>query len=216
MVSHIQETTPHPTLTAHQSQQQNHTNQNPSFSHPLTPLTTLHTSQRRDTISEGLNLDARGNARLVQWHLHPLNTSSRGIASPAQHHYTGKEPGTTSAKHVTQVAYSLNVHAATLYGTQVACTQHPFSPFRRQDAIVCGEQCWDELTTSAPTREMHTTKRRFLLHKHDTNNTTHSFPLVTCIGQQHTLAVTTVDATESKEQPAVQAQQLSGSTEART
>ena len=96
----------------------------------------------------------------------------------------------------------------------------PIFPLRRQDAIVCGEQCWTELTTAAlsagsqaPTRETHTTKRRFLAHKHHTDNTTHSFPLITCAGHKQPCAATTVDATDPVEQPAVLAQQPPGSTD---
>ena len=61
-----------------------------------------------------------------------------------------------------------------------------------------------------PERETHNNKRRFLTHKHHTSNTTHSFPLVTCVGQQQPCAGTTVDATEPVE-PTIQ--QPAGSTE---
>ena len=50
-----------------------------------------------------------------------------------------------------------------------------------------------------------TTKRRFFNHKHRTDNTTHSFPLITCAGQKQPGATTTVDATDPVEQPAASA-----------
>ena len=97
----------------------------------------------------------------------------------------------------------------------------PALPLRQQDdAIVCGEECWTELTAAArsagipaPERETHNTKRRFLAHKHHTTNTTHSFPLVTCAGHQQPCAAPTVDATEPVEQPTILAQQPPGSTD---
>jgi hypothetical protein len=96
----------------------------------------------------------------------------------------------------------------------------PTFPLRPQDAIVCGEQCWSELTTAAlsvrsqaPTRETHTTKRRFLTHKHHTANTTHSFPLITCAGHKQQCAATTVDTMDTVEQPAASALQSPGSTD---
>ena len=99
----------------------------------------------------------------------------------------------------------------------------PVFPLRQQDAIVCGEECWTELNAAAhsagipaPERETHDTKRRFLAHKHHTPNTTHSFPLVTCAGQQQPGAATTVDATEPVELPAAPAQQQPGSPNSNT
>jgi len=93
----------------------------------------------------------------------------------------------------------------------------PVFPLRQQDAIVCGEECWTELTEaarsagiSAPERETHNTKRRFLAHKHYTTNTTHSFPLVTCAGRRRPCAEPTLSATASEEQPIIQAQQPPG------
>ena len=90
---------------------------------------------------------------------------------------------------------------------------HTGFPLRQQDAIVCGEECWTELTAAArragipaPERETHDTKRRFLAHKHHTPNTTHSFPLVTCAGQQQSCAAPTVDATEPVDLPTGPAQ----------
>ena len=93
----------------------------------------------------------------------------------------------------------------------------PVFPLRQQDAIVCGEECWTELTAAAhsagipaPERDTHDTKRRFLANKHHTHNTTHSFPLVTCAGQQQSCATPIMDATEPVEQPATPAQQQPG------
>ena len=82
-------------------------------------------------------------------------------------------------------------------GTLTECTRcnivwhasclHPIPPFpiRTQDAIVCGQACWLELTEALrqegrphPTAELKTT-RQFLPRSHNTTNTTHSFPLVT-------------------------------------
>ena len=82
-------------------------------------------------------------------------------------------------------------------GTLTECTRcnivwhasclHPIPsfPIRPQDAIVCGQACWLELTDNLrqegkppPTAE-HTTTRQFLPRTHNTTNKTHSFPLVT-------------------------------------
>ena len=99
----------------------------------------------------------------------------------------------------------------------------PVFPLRQQDAIVCGEECWNELTAAAhsagipaPERETHDTKRRFLANKHHTHNTTHSFPLVTCAGQQQSCATPIMDATEPVEQPATPAQQQPDSPDSTT
>jgi hypothetical protein len=93
----------------------------------------------------------------------------------------------------------------------------PVSPLRQQDAIVCGEECWTELTAAARSagipaseRETHNTKSRFLAHKHHTTNTTHSFPLVTCAGHRRPCAEPTMSATEPEEQPTIRAQQPPG------
>ena len=98
-------------------------------------------------------------------------------------------------------------HASCLHPT-------PISPLRRQDAIVCSEQCWDELTTAAhgagmqtPTRETHTTKRRFMPHKHNNNNTTHPFPLITYAGSHPPPPGPSGTATTHIEQPVVQPEQ---------
>ena len=84
-------------------------------------------------------------------------------------------------------------------GTLTECTRcnivwhasclHPTPPFlvRTQDAIVCGQACWLELTDALsqegrpqPTKEnSSTTSRQFLPRTHSTPNTTHPFPLVT-------------------------------------
>ena len=107
-------------------------------------------------------------------------------------------------------------HASCLHPT-------PISPLRRQDAIVCSEQCWDELTaaalgagTQAPAREIHTTKRRFIPHKHNTNNTTHPFPLITYAGLHQPVPVPPGAAAAHIEQPVVQPEQPPEGTEART
>ena len=87
-------------------------------------------------------------------------------------------------------------HASCLHPT-------PTFPLRRQDAIVCSEQCWDELTTAAHGAGMlgrtndsgtvahgagtNTTKRRFIPYKHNTNNTTHPFTLITYAGSHQPL-----------------------------
>ena len=70
-------------------------------------------------------------------------------------------------------------HASCLHTTP------PF-PIRTQDAIVCGEACWLELTEALtqegrpnPTQEHSLPSRRFLPRTHSTSNTTHPFPLVT-------------------------------------
>ena len=82
-------------------------------------------------------------------------------------------------------------------GTLTECTRcnivwhasclHPIPsfPIRTQDAIVCGQACWLELTETLrqegkppPTAE-HNTTRQFLPRSHNTTNKTHSFPLVT-------------------------------------
>ena len=81
-------------------------------------------------------------------------------------------------------------------GTLTECTRcnivwhasclHPIPsfPIRPQDAIVCGQACWLELTDNLrqegkppPTAE-HNTTRQFLPRTHNTTNKTHSFPLV--------------------------------------
>ena len=88
---------------------------------------------------------------------------------------------------------------------------------RMRRTMLLGINCSSTLRRSpAPTREPHTTQRRFLPHKTSTNNKTHSFLLVTRAGHQQPYAVPAVDATEPTEQPVVQAQQSPGSTEART
>ena len=93
----------------------------------------------------------------------------------------------------------------------------PVFPLRRQDAIVCGEECWTELTAAAhnagipaPERDTYDTKRRFLANKHHTHNTTHPFPIVTCAGQQQSCPAPLVDATEPVE-PTTTTQQQPGS-----
>jgi hypothetical protein len=56
------------------------------------------------------------------------DAASRETASHAHQHCIGKEPGMINAKLVMKEASSLNVHDATSFGTQAACTQHPFPP----------------------------------------------------------------------------------------
>jgi hypothetical protein len=75
----------------------------------------------------------------------------------------------------------------------VACIlPHPTPPhpLRKQDAIVCGKECWEELQNAggtAPTKEASGGVKRFLLNTHNTHphqHNTHSFPLITPAGAE--------------------------------
>jgi hypothetical protein len=122
-------------------------------------------------------------------------TRSRSDTSPHTHEapappqqHIGKGTETTSVKCATREAHSPYAHGATSFGTQaVSSCLHPIPPFpiRTQDAIVCGQACWLELTEALrqegmphPTAE-HKTTRQLLPRSLNTTNTTHSFPLVT-------------------------------------
>jgi len=125
-----------------------------------------------------------------------------------------------NVKHATKEEHSPSVRDANLVWHASCLHPTPIFPLRRQNAKVCGEQCWTELSTAArsvgshaPMRETHITKRRFLNHKHHTDNTTHSFPLITYAGHKQPGAATTVDATDPVEQPAASALQPPESTD---
>ena len=91
----------------------------------------------------------------------------------------------TNVKCAIRGVRSQNVRGVTSCGTLAVLHPTPTFPIRTQDAIVCGQACWLELTDSTVDkrggrtllRNKSSTTRQFLPRTHSTPNTTHSFPL---------------------------------------